>query len=164
MLSKEGLKLDPGTTPKRTRRSTCKCIGYSLATIALVGLFLALFTVFSSLRQWAVHPHKWMYHNATLEEVKNRRSVVQPLIGATQTFDIVATVWIREPGDESKNEESKGDGIVESVTALPRETSLFSDVVFRGLTLKDKWASKSVDLRIPTKVLYAACYELKFFS
>ncbi|KIJ29223.1 hypothetical protein M422DRAFT_188779 [Sphaerobolus stellatus SS14] len=94
-----------------------------------------------------------MYENARLEEVKDRRTVVRPLVDGTQTFDIAATVWIREPSSQLEDEIEGGeDEGTQSDSDVPHEIPLFSDIIFRRLTLKDKRALKEVNLQIPTEV------------
>ncbi|KIJ29221.1 hypothetical protein M422DRAFT_37029 [Sphaerobolus stellatus SS14] len=140
------LKLDPGTVPRRQRSSICKCFLYSVAIMTIFLFGLGAMTILSSLRDNFIYPHKWMYQNATLEDIKDRSSIVRPLVDRTQTFDIAATVWIREPTSQLENE------IEGKETLIPAEVPLFSDIIFRKLSLKDKWASNQVNLRIPTKV------------
>lgn len=94
-----------------------------------------------------------------------RHKMVQPLIGKEQKFDVVATVWARAPEGEEmewRNElvKSKEKEGVEDENALKEykyrilERPLFSDIVFRGMTLKDKGQRAEVPLRIPVVKLY----------
>ncbi|KIJ29222.1 hypothetical protein M422DRAFT_37030 [Sphaerobolus stellatus SS14] len=142
MSTKEGLKLDPGTIPRRKRASVCKCFFFTVAVTAIFLVGVRVVSILSTFRNDLMHPHKWMYQSATLDELEDPGSVVRPLVDRTQAFDIVATVWIRAEATSQ---------IKEAVP--PKEVPLFSDTVFQGMTLKDKWAYNEVNLRIPTKVL-----------
>ena len=91
----------------------------------------------------ARYPHKYLYENKTLEEMKSALDhVVQPLVDEKHKFDIVATVWAK---DEM--------GPRDPFTGALREAPIFSEVVFRGVTLMDKHVHTTVNLSIPVKFL-----------
>ncbi|KAJ3523861.1 hypothetical protein NMY22_g11250 [Coprinellus aureogranulatus] len=88
---------------------------------------------------WAYTPHQFLYENRTLEEVTDLQEVVRPLVDRDQRFDVVATVWSRRPGPH--------------IGARNAEDVLFSDVVFRGLTLGSKGVRSQVNFSVPLSVL-----------
>lgn len=71
--------------------------------------------------------------------MSNLQDVVRPLVDENQPFDIVATVWTRKPFARSGTQNF--------------EDVLFSDVIFRGLTLKSRDVHAQVNLSIPLRVL-----------
>jgi hypothetical protein len=139
-----------------------------------------------SFRQWISNlrsPHKEHYFNATQDPLPNL--IVRPLIDENQTFDIAVSVWLRATEEEEaayrRNRTAdvvigdKGEGILTKIDVPigvgdandkiedPQderedilETPLFSDIVFRGLRLKDKGISQKVQFRLPTARLYVA--------
>ncbi|KAF8995540.1 hypothetical protein BDQ17DRAFT_1430285 [Cyathus striatus] len=139
------LSLDPGIQHRKPS-SPCKCLIWS--GIICIGLFaaicaiLVLFFIYS-LVMVAVRslnsPYAWAYHNTTLEGVTNHSNVVRPLIDEGQTFDIVASVWVRNGPFRGLNE------------PVP-EALLFSDVVFRGVSLKDRGILSKVSFQVPTSI------------
>jgi hypothetical protein len=130
------LNLNLGSPPRRRSISGCKCllITYSIVLCSGVGLFFARFVTKAVAN--VSNPHRALYQNESLQEVSNRTSVVQLLINRDQTFDIVATVWLRSTrsrghevvvGREGEKEEETTEGHVE----VPKlETQLFSDIIF----------------------------------
>lgn len=151
--------LDPGRLHARKRSiSSCTCLLY-LALIAIVLIVIRFFTVtIYAMIENAQSPHKAIYQNVTsMEEVKNRANVVQPLVGEGQKFDVAATVWVRDSTYEGEG--ADGDGI-------RNERALFSDVVFRDLTLKDKNKYTSVHFQLPLSILYVTVplFTLSFLS
>jgi len=153
-IREPALKLDPGPAPrsKGTARSrfVYKILRYafSLLAIALLG-YVAL----SIVRRLRFTPHKEMYHK--LGNDIRVGEVVQPLIGKNQTFDVVATVWIRDdnpnprPGDYESMPSIRG-----SVSKHITEKAIFTDTIFRGVSITDKGLKTSVQIEISTAVLY----------
>ncbi|KAK7443476.1 hypothetical protein VKT23_015650 [Stygiomarasmius scandens] len=90
----------------RQPNSVYKCFLWIFGFIALViSGFVAyfLYIFLQALYQTFTYPHQYMYQNQSLSEVSNRSSVVQPLIGKEQTFDLAVSVWIR--ATKAKEEE-----------------------------------------------------------
>lgn len=131
---------DDNATQRRKGRSCCGWF-FSLAT-ALVSLvvILVLAKAGAELYHVASLPHAFMYENKTLEEVQDLQTVVRPLVDEQQKFDIVATVWV----PTSKTVRGR---------SLEEEDHIFSDVIFRGLTLQDKHVHAQVNLSIPLNIL-----------
>ena len=75
-------------------------------------------------------PHAVLLYNTKSADTVIPAAVFHPLIDDKQTFDIVATVWLRT------NDSSSESTISEST--LPAQKAIFTWKVFQGLTLKDK--------------------------
>ncbi|KAF5370516.1 hypothetical protein D9615_010329 [Tricholomella constricta] len=161
----EGI-LDPGAPPRRKSMSGCKCLVFSAVTVILLGIGLAFLSFVTNLASLFT-PHRALYHNATLERIANRASVVQPLVGREQTFDLAATVWLRtsiqgkhrdfeypvkeeikvENVEERSEEEAKEGQPGDNVLV---EKALYSDIIFRGVRLTDKNLRTTVNFTVPT--------------
>ncbi|KAF5318932.1 hypothetical protein D9611_013689 [Ephemerocybe angulata] len=137
----EKLNLDPGL-PKRKRPSGCRCLllscGTLLALLVLAGIGALAHFGYQQARQ----PHGFMYANKTLEELDDLSTVVRPLIDEDRKFDILATVWVVDYAADFENRRRAWVG------PAP-EYHIFSDVIFRGLTLKSKHVHTQVNLTIP---------------
>jgi hypothetical protein len=143
------LNLNPGPPHRRRSISGCKCLFITAGIVLLPGVMLFFASFVTKVLGNVSNPHRALYQNASLEEVSNRASVVQPLISRDQTFDIAATVWLRSTvsrGHEVIRREAEGQ------EAVP-ETPLYSDIVFRGLRLTGKTVSNTVDFTLPTDIL-----------
>ncbi|KAJ7119542.1 hypothetical protein C8R44DRAFT_177044 [Mycena epipterygia] len=133
--------LNPGP-PARKRSPLCK-FSVWVPGVVLANLFLAVI-IFGSgkpIFQITQFSHSRVFQNQTLEEVKNRATVVRPLIDGHQSFDIAVSIWTlpaTEYGAES----------VEDVV----ETPLYSDIVFRGLRLSDKYKHAVLTYNLPVAV------------
>ncbi|KAF9484579.1 hypothetical protein BDN70DRAFT_106010 [Pholiota conissans] len=139
------LRLDPGPKARRRSRLNWKCLALSfVGVVALLGAFAA-FKVF----RVAFMPEDFgavtkMYQDLTVPF--NASDVVQPLVDAHQTFDVVVTVWLRQDGaDPNVNARLEGGPILS-------ERAIYSDTIFRGLKLEDKTLKTAVELRIPTEI------------
>ncbi|RXW19290.1 hypothetical protein EST38_g6566 [Candolleomyces aberdarensis] len=142
------LGLGPGTVPSRKRRiSGCKCMLLAVGIlILLVSIGIARFV--SSVLHGVREPHNLLYENKTLAEVKNMSTIVRPLVDRDQRFDIVATVWVRtlDSGDNASGQYDWMHG----------EDHVFSDTVFRGVTLMDEHVHTKVNLSIPLETFSKA--------
>jgi len=145
--SKSSLQLDPGPEPRaKSARpvSICRCFCYAFTGInAIIGLYVVYLGLKTVQNRWnnSLAPHPTLYHNGTLYEPQQ---VVRPLIEMDQTFDIVATVWIRE--FEGKNlSQTRGVELI--------ERPIFTDTIFRGIKMSKKVYRTSVDLEISTAAL-----------
>lgn len=152
--------LDPGPPPRPKRKLGCKTILWTL--LALLGLgVLSLIIVF--LRRFAdgfKDPHSDLYQDLT--QPYRPQDVVRPLIDNNQTFDIIATVWLRTEQNTTANDivetyqenwNNAGAGYKKWTTGALRERAIFSKTIFTGLTLKDKQLTTSVDFQVPTSIL-----------
>ncbi|KIJ48000.1 hypothetical protein M422DRAFT_45487 [Sphaerobolus stellatus SS14] len=172
------LAFNPEIIPNRKSRSIWKGLLCSLVTTGLIfGLLIGITTISKNVDP-VVHPHRRLY--ATPDQITQPSQVVKPLIDETQIFDIAATVWIRdgtiiassgtdvlEVEDERGAKDNSDSTVIleetndfgnifrkgrkDSVIPLPKEILLFSEVLFRGVTLKDKRVKK-VNLEIPTSL------------
>ncbi|KAJ6588605.1 hypothetical protein B0H19DRAFT_1100250 [Mycena capillaripes] len=132
--------LNPGV-PARKRGSFCKfclCIGLVLFGLSLGTMIFLLGKSVFELTQFS---HSRLYQNQTLEEVKNRTTVVRPLVDDNQTFDIAVSIWAL-PVEELVGERSWD---------VPDE-ALYSDIVFRGLHLADKHKSFTLSYKLPVAI------------
>ncbi|KAJ7847742.1 hypothetical protein B0H14DRAFT_3675132 [Mycena olivaceomarginata] len=108
-------------------------MGYLLAVVIYgLGKGLFEFTQFS---------HSRVFQNQTLEEVGNRASVDRPLVDEKQSFDIAVSIWAL-PLEENTGESS---------SVIP-ETTLYSDIVFRGLCLADKHRTANLTYKLPIAI------------
>ncbi|KAF9484580.1 hypothetical protein BDN70DRAFT_106138 [Pholiota conissans] len=138
------LRLDPGPRPRRSSRLSWKCIALSFVGLGSVfGAFIVYNVIRAFMRQ-DVGVHTRMYQD--LKVTYNASQVVRPLVDANQTFDIVATVWLRQ--DTLTLDE------ITSVSGGPilSEKAIYSETVFRGVRLEDQDLKTAVDLRVPTEI------------
>jgi hypothetical protein len=143
------LKLDPGVPARRNRSSGCKCVLITILTsiVSIAALFIGTFIV-----QFVHHgrePHAALLYKPKSAETIDPAAVVRPLIDEKQTFDIVATVWLRT-----------NDSSFEST--LPAQKPIFTGKVFQGLTLKDKGIHTTVNYTVPTEILFVFFYISQF--
>ncbi|KAJ7600247.1 hypothetical protein C8J56DRAFT_813027 [Mycena floridula] len=149
----------------------------SSATVLVAFIFLSTTLFIHGRRGYSstyssTFPHIARYQNQTLEQVQNRSLVVQPLIGRDQTFDIAVSIWLLRPGRQNHN-------LYESNTGWPmklkparfgfgqvldedwlytynrleeNEQAIYSQIVFRGLRLKDKDVHTEIQFQLPTEV------------
>ena len=147
------LKLDPGVPARRNRSSGCKCVFITILTsiASIVALFIGVFLV-----QWFHlnrEPHAAFLYKSESAGTVDPAAVVRPLIDEKQTFDIVATVWLRT--NDSNSESS-------TISTLPVQKAIFTEKIFQGLTLKDKGIQTTVNYTVPTEILYVFFYILQF--
>uniref|UniRef100_A0A0W0FRZ8 Uncharacterized protein n=1 Tax=Moniliophthora roreri TaxID=221103 RepID=A0A0W0FRZ8_MONRR len=174
------LELDPGITPRRKPSSGWRFVSWIGVIICVLFISKFIFSVGRAAFDLTQFAHTSVYQNQTWEEVvasESRDAVVRPLIHDTQTFDVVITVWLRRTHEEVEERRIQKDkspltdvlnGHPADMPALDfqenryylmayedddiYEKPIFSDVVFRGLTLKDKDVGAKVPLQIPTQV------------
>ncbi|KDR66891.1 hypothetical protein GALMADRAFT_232296 [Galerina marginata CBS 339.88] len=117
----EPLRLNPGPPPRRRSTVTCKCIFWSLFVVcAAGGGYLGGVAGYAGYRHLR-EPHRALYQDLTVPY--RPQDVVRPLVDRNQTFDIVATVWLRTEREPvaaavaSTNEkiarENDGESVVE---------------------------------------------------
>ncbi|KAJ7596372.1 hypothetical protein C8J56DRAFT_286974 [Mycena floridula] len=169
VLDHEPLHVDP----KIGRRAS---VGFkiTLGATVLVALIVLLPTLFALGRQvyGSTFPHIDLHHNQTLDKVQDRSLVVQPLIGYDQTFDIAVTIWqkragvndlIRMPQSSNRTWPMKlkpydrnklgnwaldEDWLYTYNRMNETEQVLYSDIIFRGLRLKDKEIQAKIQFQI----------------
>ncbi|KAF4622350.1 hypothetical protein D9613_009485 [Agrocybe pediades] len=145
------LKLDPGPPPRsisRRRRGLLYrllCKGLMLLALGLLGYGATLLV-----RLLLFVPHKEMYHKVNNDT--KPEEIVRPLITEDQTFDIVATVWLRDDDIETQEIVGSNAGIEGSRSKVLTERAIFSDAVFRGARMTDRGLKTSVQLQIPTTI------------
>ncbi|KAF9011265.1 hypothetical protein BDQ17DRAFT_1345832 [Cyathus striatus] len=131
---------------RRRPCSPCKCLIWSgivctglTAVICIIVVLFFIYSVALNAVSSLNSPSAWIHQNTTLEDVSDRSQVVRPLIDDGQLFDIVASVWIRHAPFRGFNK------------ALP-ESLLFSDVVFRGVSAKDRGIVSKVNFQVSTTI------------
>ena len=139
----EQLRLDPGTV-KRQRASGCKCLLYTGVILCTLLGTIWIGRVVTAMANSARNPHSSIYENKTLAEVEDLSMVVRPLVDETQKFDIFATVWARDPGPRN---------LGGPFLFIQQEHPIFSDVLFQGVTLRDRHVHAKVNLSIPLESL-----------
>jgi hypothetical protein len=144
------LKLDPGVPARRNRSSGCKCVLITILTsiASLTVFFIGVFLV--NFIHLGREPNAAMLYKTSADTPVNPADVVRPLIDEKQTFDIVATVWLRTNDSSSES----------IISTLPAEKAIFTGKVFEGLTLKDKGRHTIVNYTVPTEILYVFFYIL----
>ncbi|KAJ7766864.1 hypothetical protein B0H16DRAFT_374333 [Mycena metata] len=138
-MSDTPLRLDPGLTPRRLRKTSlcsCKCFCWTIS-IPLLGF--AAWTSFlfatSLFREYA-SPHKPLYHTGA---PYYNSEVIRPLISDEQTFDMAVTVWLRAP-EEAEAEFRR----LKLERAPPKEETPPAPVEMKLDGLGKVWASLSL--------------------
>ena len=146
------LKLDPGVPARRKRSSGCKCV--SIIMLTSIGSLVALFCGINLVNMYRLkqEPHASLLYKTKSGDIVDPAAVIRPLIDEKQTFDIVATVWLRTNDDSSSGSAD--------VSTLPVEKAIFTGKVFQGLTLKDKGIHTTVNYTVPTEILYVTFFLL----
>ena len=136
------LKLNPGAPARRNRSSRCKCV--LIIILTSITLFFGVFLM--NLIHHGREPHAALLYKPKSADAADPgpETVVRPLIDEKQTFDIVATVWLRT--NDSSYEST--------ISTLPEQKPIFTGKVFQGLTLKHKSIHTTVNYTVPTEVLY----------
>lgn len=141
--NKASLKPDLGPIPRTKhpvrRRGICKCLCYAFTVF--IGFITVVLGVLFIRGPWmdSLAPHKHLYQDLSND---TPHEIVHPLIDKDQKFDIVATVWIRDV----KGTKTRDKNLVETV--------IFTDTIFSGIKMSDKNIRTSVNLDIPTDVLW----------
>ncbi|KAJ6528675.1 hypothetical protein DFH09DRAFT_1413491 [Mycena vulgaris] len=167
---------------RRSRLSRCTLL---LATLAAVILLFLGSRVVSALRflkttpLYEFSPRDLFVTEIDINRVLNRSDVVQPLVGAHDTFDIAVTVWQLatfeeqiaqyldlHPKKADVNEATLPWAEVEDEAAYlyheayikwyddisHLEKTIFSDIVFRDIRLSDTDLHTNLTFQIPTKI------------
>ena len=149
------LNFDPGLPARLNRSSGCKCVLITILTSFVLLAALCVGTILLRLFHHGREPHAALLYKTKFADTVDPAAVVRPLIDEKQTFDIVATVWLRTNDSSSES--------TTSISTLPAQKVIFTGKVFRGLTLKDKGIQATVNYTVPTEILYAfVLYILQF--
>ena len=140
------LKLDPGIPARRNRSSGCKCVLITILTsfASLAVFFIGVFLVGMIHRGREPHAPLLYKPNSSDPLDPGPGAVVRPLIDEKQTFDIVATVWLRTNDSSTES----------TISTLPAQKAIFTAKVFQGLTLKHKSVHTTVNYTVSTEILY----------
>jgi hypothetical protein len=149
----DSLVVDPGPPTRNKLRVTCN-LTRTLWTLLLAILLSAGYFGYNVVQKnyiRAKDPHRALYQD--LRVTYGPEDVVHPLVDADQTFDIVATVWLRtDPREPAPNVTKDGTPVWHDPSALV-ETAIFTETVFRGLQLRDKNVKAAVKFQVPTEIL-----------
>lgn len=147
----EPLVLDPGPQPRRRSRPSCRCFLWLCLTLfCIISIYLGFLTL-RTIVNLIKSPHSHQFQDLNILYSPN--DVVKPLVDSNQTFDVVATVWLRQPIDTTLEGWHGAEG-----SKLLAEEAIYSDTIFRGLHLKDKNIRAAVNLSIPTEILCVLFY------
>ncbi|ESK87380.1 hypothetical protein Moror_11688 [Moniliophthora roreri MCA 2997] len=172
---KLALQLDPDPEPRR-RFSISKFVFFCVVAGLLICYAFATFTASFGLQLLQVflgEPHPEVYQNQTWQQALasgHQSEVVRPLIDGEQSYDVLVTVWLRrteEEKDDMRKEMREIRNTLDSYKTemkwkdyeyndykedLIHEQPIFSDIVFRGLKLRDRDMFVEIPLQIPTQV------------
>ncbi|KAF8815502.1 hypothetical protein BYT27DRAFT_7249163 [Phlegmacium glaucopus] len=138
--------------PKRSKPWVAWNFTRSFWTLFLVTSFSGGYFVYNTIHTGyilAKDPHRSLYQDLTA--TYGQQDVVHPLVDANQTFDIVATVWLRADREPPANVTKDGTPVWRDPLALV-ETAIFTETIFRGLRLRDKNVKTAVNFRVPTEI------------
>ena len=139
---------NPDRSTKRRRKQTSCCWFATKAFLFLISGFAIWFAflVIRNVTKAAKDPHSALFAETVDERgveragetLKENTRVIRPLVRKGDKFDIAATVWARTGA---------------SVDGKGEEEPVYSDIIFRGVTLQDKGLLTSVKVSVPTKRL-----------
>lgn len=135
--------LDPGPPSRPKRKLGCKSFLWTFLALLGLGAAWIIFLFLRAALTAVQNPHSKLYQDMT--QPYRLQDVVRPLIDNNQTFDVIATVWLR-------TEQDPGADDLAQPNEMP-EKAIFSQTIFTGLTLKDKQLTTSVDFQVPTSIL-----------
>ncbi|KAJ6535219.1 hypothetical protein DFH09DRAFT_1043227 [Mycena vulgaris] len=166
---------------RRSRLSRCTLL-LALAVVVLLFLGSRLVSVLRFLKTTPLYefpPRDLFVTETDINRVLNRSDVVQPLVGAHDTFDIAVTVWqlttfeeeiaqyrdLQQKKAEANEATLPWAGLADEAAYLYheayvkryddvslREKTIFSDIVFRDIRLSDTDLHTNVTFKIPTKI------------
>lgn len=152
-------QLDPGPPRRRKTKLGCKCALYAVLLLLSLGFGWIAYRALDDRLKSYRDPYSFLYQD--LKEAYRPQDVVRPLVDSNQTFDVVATVWLRSPKKDAPNNEYEVDWYHNDLHWMKsrrdlklEETAIFSDTVFKGLRLQDKSKKTSVDFQVPTQILW----------
>ncbi|CAA7264536.1 unnamed protein product [Cyclocybe aegerita] len=140
--SDSDLRFDPGAPARKKRMSFCRCLLWTVFLTLAFGVGWMFWKFVLAFLDTGRAPH-WQYYYKGDEKSANMGDVVRPLIDGNQSFDIMATVWLRSD-DSTSEPNSKDSSLIENL--------VFSDIIFRGLRHRDRNVRTSVQYQVPTKI------------
>ncbi|WVQ96950.1 hypothetical protein IAU59_004059 [Kwoniella sp. CBS 9459] len=168
---------------RKTRRSIWRCMGVSCGLIVL-GIVIFIGYIAYTLAKTAIdttrNPHKSLLYNGTSPPGSDgpdltASQVVRPLIEAHTKFDVLLTVYVRLPNDETPHKEEyatekdwKPDGYTGSELAnaansgrspievrwKPTEEVAFQQIVLRDMNMSHRDVDATVNFDLPLKRFY----------
>ena len=116
------LKLDPSVPTRRNRSSGCQCMIFIIpATLSsIAALFIALIVWYLFHRMSELPQAALLYKINSSTDLVDPATVIRPLIDDKQTFDVVATIWLRTSDSSSGS----------AISTLPTEKAIFTGTVF----------------------------------
>ena len=134
-----------------TARSRPGCLWLFAGAIGIVGLVASSLKIGSHFLEVANSYviHRSLYYQG---DVPAESDIARPLIDSEQTFDLAVTVWLRT--DQSEDPLNDGE-ITQKSSSSPIHPAipLYSDIVFRGLRLRDRNVFATVNFTVPTAYL-----------
>ncbi|OCF42859.1 hypothetical protein I317_03336 [Kwoniella heveanensis CBS 569] len=175
----------PPPVRRKTRRSIWRCLGVSCGLIVLgIIIFVGYigYTVAKSPIDTARNPHKHLLYNGTSPPGSDDKAlgltasqVVRPFIEPQTKFDVLLTVYVRLPNDETDHKEEyatekdwKPDGYTGSELAnaansgrspvevrwKPTEQVVFQQIVMRDMSMSHRDVDVTVNFDLPLKRFY----------
>ncbi|KAK8850553.1 hypothetical protein IAR55_004471 [Kwoniella newhampshirensis] len=173
--------LQPHRRPRR--RSAWKCLGIACGLLTLgiiIFITFAIVSTFYNFTKSVRDPHRSLIYNGTLTSVKpGGGQVVGPLIDMNTEFDVVFTVWRRVPNNETEYADEylragHDDGLDEidaynatelavagmtqlapvEIRRFPQQELLWSGVVFKDVTMRDKHLDAEIQFKLPLSRFY----------
>ncbi|KAF9553624.1 hypothetical protein CPC08DRAFT_767400 [Agrocybe pediades] len=144
------LKLDPGRPTPKIRKPRSATYRLSYKALAFLALALLGYLGTSLVRYLLFVPHSDMYYRT--RDKTSPDEVIKSFIAEDETFDILATVWIRDDDVYTYEPPGSNAGIEGSPSKVLRERAIFLGTVFRRVKLSDKGLETRVPLQIPTAI------------
>jgi hypothetical protein len=174
------MDIQPSPPPRkrRSRPSILSCLG-GACILFFAGLFawfiFASYMLFRDAIRISNYPHQDVYANLTHPDIiEGKVGLVHPLIEADTVFDLVITIWARNPIDQSYADQIQDDAengrlelslqqqavvsfikrpVVEILEGVPSETMLASKIV-ENFSLKERDRVVEVDYELPLARMY----------
>lgn len=154
----------PKPKVRRQKLSAFRCLAYTCLAFGIaIGCVVAYF-----LGQGAIgaidairHPHRKHHLDTSQFAMEGDLSAVQPILEEDARFDIAATLWYSLPRDDQAvdaetdaSEEEKTLmrywGVpVSELRPIPEQEALFSEVIIRNASFKDKNLYRRVHYKLP---------------
>ncbi|WVF71011.1 hypothetical protein IAT40_005807 [Kwoniella sp. CBS 6097] len=173
----------PPPVRRKTRRSIWRCLGVSCGLIVL-GIIIFVGYIAYTLAKAAIdttrNPHKSLLYNGTSPPGSDgpgltASQVVRPFIEPQTKFDVLLSVYVRFPNDETPHKEEyatekdwKPDGYTGSELAnaansgrspvevrwKPTEEVVFQQIVMRDMSMSHRDVDVTVNFDLPLKRFY----------
>lgn len=162
------LSYRPPKSKRQTRQvSPCRCLAYTCLVFGVAIGCLITYLVGKSILHVvdaSRHPHKAHHYNASLI-ASGDGLAVRPILEEDARFDVVATLWYSLPrheqghtDEEDASEEEKQlmkfwQLPLDDIRPVPKQLSLFSEVVFYNASFKDRNLHRQIEYQLPLERL-----------